>query len=84
MGLSLVIDVVYGIIGTLKRVIVNLVIPLFIDLLSDLSFMFNIILQIYYDIAQSTCMVVSKYLLKYAKHCHSKSEELVERSWTNS
>ena len=81
-GLSSLLYILYSIIETLKKFIVNVIGPMFIELMADIGFIGLILKQMYFELARNTCLTISRYLLQYANHSHKESEKIIESTWS--
>jgi hypothetical protein len=80
-ALGVLVDIIYQIIKTVQLFVKNVIYPNIINLLADLHFMCLCMLQMYYDLSSSIFLKMSQMFLQASKHCHKKSEQLLEKTW---
>lgn len=66
---------------SIKRIVVNIIVPHILQFLVDIHFISLIVFQGILDIVQRLCLFLSKNLLNFASKCQEKSKELIDRTW---
>ena len=80
-GLYFMFQIISGIVSTVTKMISNFVQPALVEGLADINFIFVIALQGIASASSDVLLAVSKMTLHTAKHLHSVSEKLIEKSW---
>ena len=81
-ALNSLVYILYSVLDSTTKFIVNVIKPMFIELLADIGFIGLILKQMYFEVARNICLTISRYLLKYADYSHKESEKLIESTWS--
>ena len=80
-ALNVLVDTIYQMLKTMQLFVKNIIYPNIVNLLADVNFMCLCMLQMYYDSSSSVLLKMSQLFLHASKHCHQKSEQLLEKTW---
>ena len=76
-------EIVTQIIFALQKLWYGVLLPNLVELFADVFFMSLILYQSYLSCSSNICLSLSKIFLRLAEYSHKRSEEVIERTWTN-